>query len=128
VSKDNEKAKPSYGFLQEPGNKQQPSVDATDFVILPAFRASPYHVTRLQSPENSISTPNLATQVSCVRSAPRNAIDYNTFNREKWMLQYKEFIPEKIMPLGTELRLSVRSGGEEAVLRQCFEFQPMSIR
>jgi hypothetical protein len=57
-----------------------------------------------------------------------NAIDYNTFNREKWILQYKELISEKIVPLGTELRLSVKSGGEEAVLRQCFEFKPVSIR
>jgi hypothetical protein len=127
VPKDEETAKPSCGSPQEPGNKQQPFADASDFVILLAFRASPYHVTRPQSPEDSIRTPNLTTQASRVLSASRNAVDHDISNGGKWIPQHEEFVSERTMPLGTELKLLARSGGKDAVLRQCYEFKPISI-
>jgi hypothetical protein len=56
------------------------SIDASNCVMSSAFRAFLYPVTRPWSPEDSISTPDLATQVSCVLSAPLNAVHHDIFN------------------------------------------------
>jgi hypothetical protein len=56
------------------------SIDASSCVMSSEFRAFPYPVTRPWSPEDSISTPDLTTQVSCVLSAPLNAIHDDLFN------------------------------------------------